>query len=335
MSLGATALGDAALGSTAGTEQTATASLAASDGDRSTAAGARGVEATTTAADADRAATVGVLGVAGVVTVADADAGTLAGVRTLAATTTAQDADAGSLAAQTGASQTAALAVGDADAATIAGVRALDATPTASDGDRGAVAARQGVTAAAVGADAEAATVAGGRTRLATPTATDADRGAFGVVRNPTTQTVERTLDWRAVYQRALHWRATQARTLDIDTMSDIQPHDHYLAGESEAWEFDIQKDGSDYDVSSATVAWYLLPLGSSDPADAVLSDSDAGVTLAVSDADSDGTSERVTLEIDQGVTDDLDGYYTQLLVVDDSGPGLAKFAGDFPIEEI
>jgi hypothetical protein len=117
--------------------------------------------------------------------------------------------------------------------------------------------------------------------------------------------------------------------------MSDIQPHDHYLAGESEVWEFTIQKDGSDYDVSGATVEWYLLPLGSSDPADAVLSDGDSGVTLSVSDADSDGTSERVTLAIDQGVTDGLDGYYTQLLEIDDSGPGLAKFAGDFPIEDI
>jgi hypothetical protein len=335
MSLGATPLGDAALGSTAGTEQTATASLAASDGDRATAAGARGVAAATTAADADRAATVGTLGVTGAVTAADIDAGALAGVRRLTATTVAQDADVGSVAAQTGTTQTAALAVGDAGAGTLAGARVLNATPTASDGDRGTVAARRGVTAAAVGADADAATVAGSRTRLATPTAADADRGAFGVVRNPTTQTVERTLNWRTVYQRALHWADTQARTLDIDTMSDITPHDHYLAGESEVWEFDIQKDGSDYDVSGATVEWYLLPLGSSDPTDAVLSDGDSGVTLSVADADGDGTSERVELEIDQGVTDDLDGYYTQLLEIDDSGPGLAKFAGDFPIEDI
>jgi len=134
---------------------------------------------------------------------------------------------------------------------------------------------------------------------------------------------------------RTLAWIETHERTLDIDTMSDIHPHDHYLHGESATWEFTIQQDGSDYDVGAANLSWYLLPVGVSDPADAVLSDADSGVSLSVTDSDGDGASEVVTLSIAQGVTDGLDGYYTQLLILDDSGAGLAKWAGPFPIEAI
>jgi len=134
---------------------------------------------------------------------------------------------------------------------------------------------------------------------------------------------------------RTLAWIDTHERTLDIDTMSDIHPHDHYLHGESATWEFTIQQDGSEYDIGSADVSWYLLPVGASDPADAVLSDADSGVSLSVTDPDGDGASEMVTLSIAQGVTDGLGGYYTQLLVLDDSGAGLAKWAGPFPIDAI
>jgi hypothetical protein len=162
--------------------------------------------------------------------------------------------------------------------------------------------------------------------------------GAF-VGPSQITQTVERTLQWVETQTRTLAWAETHTRTLDIDMTSTIQPHDHYLAGESEIWEFTIQKDGSDYDVDGADVSWYLLPLDaevSDVPADlggvAVLDDGESGISLSITDDDGDGTSELVTLDIEQGITGTYAGYYTHVLVLDDPGTGLSIWSGDFPI---
>lgn len=224
--------------------------------------------------------------------------------------------------AETAQTTTASLTASDADSSTVAGTRGRTAAPTAVDADTATAGGALGVGATLAGRDGDTATVAGGRGVIAQATAQDADQASYAFVADPSTQTVTRTLVWRETIQR----------TLDINTMSDIAPHDHYLAGESEVWEFTIQQDGSDYDLSGAAVSWALVGLSAEDTTDPILSEDDTGVSLSISDPDGDGTSERITLELDQGVTDGLSGYYTHVLEVDDSGPGLAKWAGDFRI---
>jgi len=114
-----------------------------------------------------------------------------------------------------------------------------------------------------------------------------------------------------------------------------IDPPDRYLAGESLVQEFTVQQDGVDFDVSSATISWSLLPIGSDDVADAVLSDADTGVSVTVSDPGNDGVAERITVEIDQTVTTGLAGHYTQVVEIDDPGDGLTRRSGPFPIDEL
>jgi len=114
-----------------------------------------------------------------------------------------------------------------------------------------------------------------------------------------------------------------------------IDPPDRYVAGESLTQEFTVQQNGADFGVGEAVVSWSLLPVGSDDVADAVLSDADTGVSVTVSDPGNDGVAERITVEIDQAVTSGLGGHYTQVVEIDDPGDGLTRRSGPFPIDEL
>jgi len=104
-----------------------------------------------------------------------------------------------------------------------------------------------------------------------------------------------------------------------------IEPPDHYVAGESLTQEFTVEEDGAAKPIDGADVSWYLLPNRGDDAADAVLDDSDSGVSASIVDADAG----RVDVVIDQGTTDGLGGdRYWQRLVVDDAGPGKQIWGG-------
>jgi len=137
------------------------------------------------------------------------------------------------------------------------------------------------------------------------------------------------------IIRRTLRVPSPTTHSLDLNMPHQIDPPDRYLAGESLVQEFTVQQDGSDFDVSGATISWSLLPIGSDDVADAVLSDSDGGVSVTVSDPGNDGVAERITVEIDQTVTAGLAGHYTQVVEIDDPGDGLTRRSGPFPIDEL
>jgi len=137
------------------------------------------------------------------------------------------------------------------------------------------------------------------------------------------------------VLRRILRVPSPTTHSLDLNMPHQIDPPDRYLAGESLVQEFTVQQDGVDFDVSGATISWSLLPVGADDVADAVLSDTDGGVSVTVSDPDNDGVAERITVEIDQTVTAGLAGYYTQVVEIDDPGDGLTRRSGPFPIDEL
>lgn len=109
----------------------------------------------------------------------------------------------------------------------------------------------------------------------------------------------------------------------------EISPDNHYVEGESVTWEYTIEEDGSAKDLSGASLSYYLLNNRGDANSDAVKDDGDSGVSVAFT---SDGSDGRVDVTIDQGVTDGLNGTYWQRLEVDDTGTGLQKWSGPFPI---
>jgi hypothetical protein len=109
----------------------------------------------------------------------------------------------------------------------------------------------------------------------------------------------------------------------------EIDPYDHYVAGESITWRFDVtDEDGTSVDITNATVEWELHDWPGEDRVDAVLDDGDTDVTVDVTDP-SIGVFE-VTLA--PGVTADLAGDYWQRVTIDLNGQRQI-WNGPFPIE--
>lgn len=114
----------------------------------------------------------------------------------------------------------------------------------------------------------------------------------------------------------------------------DIEPPDNVVAGESFRFELTVYQDGETMDLTGATADWWLRGTPAYGTDNSILSTADSGVSVTILEED-DGSSPngRVDIEIDQGVTDGLAGTYSQLLHIDDSGPGMQKFRGEIDIE--
>lgn len=112
-----------------------------------------------------------------------------------------------------------------------------------------------------------------------------------------------------------------------------IDPPEDYTAGESLVFPFDITKpDGSAKDLTGATAEWLLLPSEDSDDADALLTDSDTGVSLSF---DSPRTDGEITLTIARGETDGWgDNVYHHELRIDGDSQGRQIWDGNFPINK-
>jgi hypothetical protein len=87
-----------------------------------------------------------------------------------------------------------------------------------------------------------------------------------------------------------------------------------YFAGDSLEIIVNVDDRGSDLDIVGASIEWAVAESpGSSE----IISESDSGVTATVTDADAG----ELTITVDEGVTDGLDGrYYHEVRLTDSSG---------------
>lgn len=105
-----------------------------------------------------------------------------------------------------------------------------------------------------------------------------------------------------------------------------ITQDDHYTENESARWEFTIEEDGSAKDITGASIEWYLLHDDDDALTDAAYDHDTTGIAASIVTA-ADG---RVDVVIEQDIV--AEGYYWQVLVVDDSGSGKQKWSGPFPV---
>jgi hypothetical protein len=111
-------------------------------------------------------------------------------------------------------------------------------------------------------------------------------------------------------------------------TQQDIGTTDPYHEGDSLELIVDVDEDGSDKDLTQASVSWTVAHRLGASP---TLSDSDSGVSASVTDA----AAGEVTVTIDSGVTDGLAGRYQhELRVTDLNGDTAVVAEGRFRIAE-
>lgn len=111
-----------------------------------------------------------------------------------------------------------------------------------------------------------------------------------------------------------------------------IEPNRHYTAGESIKWTFTVEDDGSAFDISGATLSWYLLDRKGQDFDNAAMSDEDSGVDISF---ETDGTDGKFSLAISENITDGMEGDFWQVVEVDPSDSSLQRWAGPFPIGSV
>lgn len=295
--------------------------------------GGASATASITTQDADQSTTTGNRQVTATVTAQDADTATVTGTRQANATLSTQDADTSTVAGLTGTAQIASLSSQDGDTATVAGARAVLSTPSTQDADTATATGLLGQDAVLSTQDADMATATGARQADSSLSTQDADsatlaglQGAAASILAPATL----TLTWDDADTHKLTW--DDSETVQITMANNTITQQIVPAtGENIERTIEVVEDGSDKDISGATVEWYLLPDGDSADGDAIIDHTTTGVNLSISDADAG----EVTLSVDQGVTDGLSGRYYQRLKVDDSGPGLQMWGGAFSIETV
>lgn len=113
----------------------------------------------------------------------------------------------------------------------------------------------------------------------------------------------------------------------------DITPPEPYGAGESLEQQLTIEEDDSAKDITDATVKWELVHNQGDERSEALLTESDDGVTVNIVDA----TAGRIDVTIDQDVTTDYGRTmpYWQRLTVDDAGDHKQIWSGEFPIDRV
>lgn len=110
-----------------------------------------------------------------------------------------------------------------------------------------------------------------------------------------------------------------------------IDRYDHLVGGESIIWKYDVEKtDGTDKDLTSATIDWYLLERRGNADSDALLDKGDSTVAVRITD-EANGV---VEVELDPDATKDLaGGMYWQRLVATDNSGNKQVWTGEFPIQ--
>ena len=113
-------------------------------------------------------------------------------------------------------------------------------------------------------------------------------------------------------------------------TAFELADIEEWLAGDDRVLAFQVvDASGAGVDISSATVMWSLFEREyQSDPADAVLSESDGGVEV-VTDSRVDTSVGEFDVRIDGEATDDLYGEYYQRPNVEQTDGTEASWRGD------
>lgn len=118
--------------------------------------------------------------------------------------------------------------------------------------------------------------------------------------------------------------------------MHDLDPYafelpgiDEWLAGDDRVLAFRVtDDDGTGIDIDSADVSWALFERAyQSDPADAVLTDSDSGVEV-VTDNRVDTTAGEWEVRLDGAATEELHGRYYQRPALEQSDGTEASWRG-------
>ena len=113
---------------------------------------------------------------------------------------------------------------------------------------------------------------------------------------------------------------------------NDIEPVRNYVEGESLDLTFPVRDpDESVHRVDGASIDWYLLANKNTTTDNAMLDDSDDGVSTTVRNA----SYGLLALVIEKGVTDGMAGDYVQRVDIDLPNEGRQKYSGSFVIEEI
>jgi len=108
---------------------------------------------------------------------------------------------------------------------------------------------------------------------------------------------------------------------------------EEWLAGDSRILAFQVVNDNGDgVDISNAAVSWALFQRSyKSDPADAVLSDSDSDIKI-VTDNRVDTSIGEFEVRLDPAATEDLYGEYYQRPEVVDADGNTASWRGTVTI---
>lgn len=120
-----------------------------------------------------------------------------------------------------------------------------------------------------------------------------------------------------------------------------IDPYEHFAAGDSIVWPFQIEEGGSAKPLPSATVEYYVLDDEGDADADAVADHDDAGVTVSVEPSSPshpdapDDTTGYVEVDIDAGVVDHGRETLWQRLRVTDDGGGQRTYGGEWPVAQV
>lgn len=121
----------------------------------------------------------------------------------------------------------------------------------------------------------------------------------------------------------------------------DIDPYDHFAAGDSIVWPFLIEEGGEAKPVSNADVEYYVLHSQADVDADAIVDHTNADVTIRVEpqspthpDAPDDTTG-YIEVDVGAGVIDHArERLWHRLRIIDDEG-GRRTFGGTWYVNQV
>lgn len=119
----------------------------------------------------------------------------------------------------------------------------------------------------------------------------------------------------------------------------EIASYDHYVADDSIIWGFQTNEDGSAKDLNGASVEYEIVEGNGADRTDAIVDDTDSGVTVDVEpssgshpDAPSDTTG-YIEVTIDRGNLDRGGENLWQRVRIDDATTGRRTFGGNLYVQ--
>jgi hypothetical protein len=105
---------------------------------------------------------------------------------------------------------------------------------------------------------------------------------------------------------------------------------EEFAAGDSRTLAYQVtDENGNGIDISTADISWRLVGRAYEDRADAVLDDSDAGVTVTTTASGVDATIGEFEVQLGPDATAGLWGSYTQVPSVEQLDGSTASWVGE------